>query len=164
MPDQFQRGEPDPVLVPFALAKSANEGDLIATVAASGVGYKASEETWNTDLATTRAAFVTRFVGPANQFKDANQPVRGMAGQPDAPVLQVHTGGVREFDAPAAGTYRLGTLVGVAKDTGNALTDQTLEVVSTQAQAIGYVVGGMGVNPARIEVRILSTVCPASRQ
>jgi hypothetical protein len=127
----------------------------------TGAGYKASEQTWDTDLATTRAAFVARFAGCSNQFKDANQPVRGMSGFPLA--ILAHTGGVRSF-ACKAGTYWNGILVGPAKQTGNLLEDQILEIVATQAQAIGIVHGNPGVDPAEIEVELLSTAFPAARQ
>lgn len=161
MPGQFMRGEPRPVIVPFALAKACAVGDLIATLAADGSGYKASEQTWNTDLATTRADFCERFVGASNQAKDANVALRGGAGYPLG--LEVFAGGVRAYASPNAGTYYLGTLVGPAKDTGNALLDQTLEIVTDARQAIGIVVGGAGVNPSAIEVELFSTLAAVAR-
>lgn len=161
MAGQFMRGEPRPVAVLFANAKSANEGDLIATDASTQAGYKASEQTWDTDLATTRAAFVLRFAGAANQATDAGDPVRGMSGF--AGRMLIHTGGVRAF-ACKAGTYLTGQLVGPAKQTGNFLEDQILEGVASQAQAIGIIVGNGGVNPAEIEVELLSAVFPSARQ
>lgn len=165
MATRFQRGEPRPVTLPFALAKSAAIGDLLATAASGGAGYKASEQTWNTDTATTRIDFVSRFVGVSNQAKDANVALAGGAGYPLR--IEAHAGGVWTFESPAAGTYLLGTLVGPKKNPdANALLDQTLEIVTDEREAIGRVVflGGsaIGVNPAEIDVEILSRVCAPS--
>lgn len=158
----FQRGDARPVNVPFALAKSAAEDDLIA-IDSNGDGYKASEETWNTDLATTRAVFVTKFAGASAQFKDANAPILFMSG-PLALKLKVDTSGVRTY-AAKAGAYKVGDFVGPAKQTGNLLEDKTIEVVSTLAQAIGKYVGAPGTLAAgaMAEIEILSTVLPAGR-
>jgi hypothetical protein len=156
----FQRGDARPFLLPFALAKSVNEDDMIA-IDGSGDGYKASEETWNTDLATTRAAFVAAFAGCSSQWKDANVAVVGMgiAGR-----LKVDASGVRTL-AVRAGAYKIGDFVGVAKQAGNLLENQIVEVVSTAAQAIGKVVGGNGTLAAGalVQVEILSTVIPAAK-
>jgi hypothetical protein len=154
MSTRFQRGEPRPVTVPFSLAKSAAIGDLLATAASGGAGYKASEQTWVADTATTRRHFVERFAGASNQAKDANESLVGGAGYPLR--IEAHTGGVWCYDSPASGTYLFGTLVGPAKNPdANALLDQTLEVVTDAREAIGYVVGGFGTNPAEIDVELL---------
>lgn len=159
----YQRGEARPVLVPFALAKSCNDDDFIGIDATTGAGFKASEQAWTTDLATTRAAFVVLFAGAASQFKDANEPIVNMSG-PLALQLKVDTSGVRTYIA-RAGTYKVGDFVGPAKQAGNLLEDQTVEVVSTLAQSIGKVVGRAGTLAAGalVEVDILSTVLPAGR-
>ena len=158
----FQRGDARPVNVPFALAKSVAEDDLIA-IDSSGDGYKASEETWNTDLATTRAAFVTKFAGASAQAKDANGTIPYMSGAL-ALMLKVDCSGVRSY-AAKAGTYKVGDFIGPAKQSGNLLEDKTIEVVASAAQAIGKYVGAPGTLAAgaMAEVEILSTVLPAGR-
>lgn len=152
----FQRGEPRQVMVPVNLADAFSQGDLMGTVSATGIGYRASSETWNTDLATTQTAFALRFAGVAEQGKTAAENIYGN-GEALKLKMRLAAGGVHRY-ACAAGTYKIGDYVGPAKQTGNALEDQTLALVASEALAIGKVVGGEGVNPGYIDVEILSRV------
>lgn len=159
-----QGGDVTLVFVPVATAKAVTQGDL-AAVADDGTMYKASEQTWDTDLATTRAAFVTKFFGTASQNKKSDADIEGNNG-PNAAHIRLSNGGIHTFTC-ANGTYRNGiTLVGPAKDTGNNLLDQKVETVASQAQAIGIVVrnGGSATNPGTVDVLVLSTRLPAARQ
>lgn len=158
----FQRGDAYPVNVPFALAKTVVEDDLIG-IDAAGAGFKASEQAFVTDLATTRAAFVLLFAGASNQFKDLGLPILNMSG-PLADRLKINTAGVRTY-ACVAGTYKVGDRVGPAKQAGNALEDKIVELVASEAQSIGRVVGLYGVKTAGqlVEVNILSTVFPTAK-
>ncbi len=152
MAGEFQRGEPRPVMVPVPLASAIAEGDMIA-LDSSGDVQLASAQTWNTDKFTTRAAFCQNFAGVSAQAKTADKPVlwnSGFSGQ-----LKVNAGGVVRLSA-AAGTYLAGDMVGPAKQSGNLLDDQIVEKVTTEAEAIGIVVGTPGVNPATLEVELLS--------
>lgn len=158
----FQRGEPRQVMLPVNLADSYSQGDLVGRVAATGIGYRASSHVWNTDLATTRAEFVALFAGVACQDKDAAANVYGN-GEAFKLQLRVNAGGVNRF-AVKAGTYKAGDYLGPAKQTGNLLEDQLLEVVATEAQATHKCVGfftantGQVVNPGYVDAEVLSRV------
>lgn len=159
----FQRGDARPALVPFALAKSVTEDDCIGIDATTGEGFKASEQAFVTDLATTRGAFVLLFAGCSNQFKDAGIPILNMSG-PMALKLKIDSSGVRTF-LVRAGTYKVGDRIGLAKQAGNFLEDQTVEVVTTDAQSIGRCVGRAGVlvAGALLDVDVLCNVLPAAK-
>jgi hypothetical protein len=146
-------------MLPCASAKAVAKEDLVGV--SSGLLVKASDQAWDTDLATTRAAFVALFLGVAAQTKPADGSAHGNAGD-NLLKVRVNTGGVHTF-ACAAGTYTVGQWVGPAKQTGNALENQILEGVASAAQAIGKVAGREGVNPSKIEVEILSTMIPAAK-
>ncbi len=156
-----QRGDVELVFVPVATAKAVAKGDMVGR-AADGTVVKASETTWDTDLATTQAAFKALFLGAASQAKTANADIVVNTG-PNSGKIRCANGGVFPYTA-AAGTYLIGTLVGPAKASGNALEDQKVAVVATEAVAIGRVAGREGVNPATVEVMLLSTLLPDARQ
>ena len=148
----YQRGEPRQVMVPVASAKAVAQGDLVGV--SSGTLVKASDTTWDTNLATTQPAFALLFAGVAMQDKDADENVFGHGGTLVL-KLRVATGGVFRF-ACSAGTYTVGQYVGPAKQSGDLLENQTLAGVASEGLAIGKVVGGEGVNPGYIDVEILS--------
>lgn len=158
MSSTFQRGDARQVMLPVNLADAFNQGDLVGRVAATGVGFRASSQAWNTDLATTRAAFVVLFAGVAEQEKDANQNIYGN-GDRYKLNLRVAAGGVHRF-ALRAGTYKYGDLLGPAKQAGNLLEDQVLEIVSAEAQATHVFVGTdlVLVNPGFGDAETLSRV------
>jgi hypothetical protein len=147
-------------MVPINVAKTAAVGDLMGI--ASGSAVKASEQAWTTDLATTQTAFANLFAGASAQAKEANKPVFGNTGSNEGKI-RVDAGGVRKY-AATAGTYVIGQLVGPAKQTGNALEDQKVDIVASEALAIGRIVGGEGVNPTEVFVELLSKLLPAARQ
>lgn len=154
----FQRGDARQVMLPVNLADAYAQGDLVGRVAATGIGFRASSQTWDTDLATTRAAFVVLFAGVAEQEKDANANVYGN-GERFKLNLRITAGGVHRF-LLAAGTYKYGDFLGPAKQSGNALEDQKLEIVSTEAQATHKFVGSDTtlVNPGYGDAETLSRV------
>jgi hypothetical protein len=87
----------------------------------------ASSFTWNTDLATTQAAFKDQFVGIAMEAHPS-----GVAGN-----ILVMTKGVFEMECPST-TWQPGALVGPDKASGNALLSQTVET-AVAASACGIV-------------------------
>lgn len=156
----YQWGDSRPVMAPIASAKAVEVGDLCGL--SSGSVVKASETTWNTDLATTQAAFVALFVGAAAQKKQADKPPFSNTG-PNESKIRIDSGGVRKY-AAAAGTYTIGALVGPAKQSGNFLEDQKVALAGSESVAIGRVVAGEGVNPTEVYVELLSKLLPAARQ
>lgn len=159
MPRVYAAGQTPPVVVPVATAQAVAIYDLVALV--SNTLVRAEDIAWDTNLATTQTAFATAFLGVSNVAKLAN--VAQVTGHPTANQAVVAVTGRYEFPA-AAGTYNVGTLVGPAKATGDALLSQTVAVVDAEAKAFGRVVQPAGVNPATVVVEILSKVVPAARQ
>ena len=157
---EYQYGDARPVMATIAAAKTAEVGDIFGY--SSGTVVKASDEAWVTDLATTRTNFVAKFLGASAQKKAANADPYGNTGE-NAGKIRVDTGGVRKY-AAAAGSYPVGQLVGPAKQSGNALEDNKVDDVSSEAHAIGRVVKEGGTDPAYVLVELLSKVAPAARQ
>jgi hypothetical protein len=95
----------------------------------------ASVFTWDTDLATTQAAFITKFAGMSDS--------RSRAATTDARDLRVSFNcdptAVYEFELAAAANLEIGDYIGIAKAAGNALTNKVV-AVATRSLAIGQVV------------------------
>jgi hypothetical protein len=148
----YQRGEPEQVMQPVALATAVDEGDLCAVVA--DLLVPAASFTWDTDLATTRKAFAAAFLGRAAQEKDAAENVFGNGGDFKLKV-RTDTAGVYRYQVADA-TYKLYDYLAPKKQSGNALESQILELVTDPAQAIAQVVGGEGTNPGSLDAKLLS--------
>ncbi len=86
----------------------------------------ASDFTWDTDLATTQAAFAASFVGVAHQ--------QSASGDTDDVSVDLSPNSVYEFDV-AAGTYEVGDALG-PDELSSALMDQQLEAVGSDALGI----------------------------
>lgn len=88
----------------------------------------------------TQIAFNKQFVGNSGQFYDGTStPGYGVRSG----LIRVDTGGTFLMDCAAA-SFNDGDLVGLAKDTGNALAAQTVVAVAYKAAAIGRVKLGAG--------------------
>lgn len=88
----------------------------------------ASSFTWDTDLATTQAAFAAAFLGVAHE--------QSASGDTDPISVDLSPDAVYEFDVASA-TYEVGDMLGPDKDGGNnKLMDQQLEAVAS---------GGLGI-------------------
>lgn len=155
---QYQFGNTNPTIATVATAKAVAVGDICGM--SSGTLVKASDETWDTNLATTQTNFVTKFLGVSGQQKDAN--VARVFGNATDNVIRVDAGGVFTFDCASA-TFEVGDLVGCAKQSGNALEDQKVVSVASEALAIGRVVE-RGTSITRVKIQILSKLNPLARQ
>jgi hypothetical protein len=145
--------DPNPVITkPIQSAVVIEVGDLVEQISAGNV-TPASAHTWNTDLATTQNEFQDKFLGVAQE--------RSRNG--DTAPIRVNTSGVHEFDC-AASTWNLGDLVGPAKQTGNALENQKVAAVASEALAIGRVAKYYGSNTTKVLVRIFSTIMEGGPQ
>lgn len=80
----------------------------------------ASSEAWNTDLATTQANFTNHFLGIAMADHEA-----GSGAVKHFPV-DISPSSVYEMDCESE-THEFGDMLGVAKDTGNALLPAKLK-------------------------------------
>lgn len=155
---QYQFGGTNPTIATVATAKAVAVGDIVGM--SSGTLVKASDETWDTNLATTQTNFVARFLGVSGQQKDAN--VARVFGNASDNVIRIDAGGVFEFDCASA-TFEVGDLVGCAKQSGNALEDQKVVAVASEALAIGRVTQ-RGTSITRVKIQILSKLNPLARQ
>lgn len=155
---RYIRGETSPAFVTVATAQSCVAGDLVGM--STGTLVKASETTWDTNLATTQAAFVLLFAGVAAQRKDAT--VARVHGNSTDNLVRVDPEGTWEFDCASA-SFAVGDLVGPAKASGNALEDQKVAAAGSESVAIGRVVEATS-SATRVKVKILSKLLPAARQ
>lgn len=123
-------------------------GDLISQDAsAADVVVPASEFTWDTNIATTQEAFHDEFLGVSGQ-QSQNGNVDG---------IRHNSRGVHEFDCASA-TFALGTLVGPAKATGNALENQKVVAVASENLAIGRVARDYSTATTTVHVEVFSVV------
>ncbi len=86
----------------------------------------ASDFTWDTDLATTQAAFAASFLGVAH--------TPSASGETDDVSVDVGATAVYQFDVPSA-TYEVGDELG-PDEASSALADQQLEAVGSAGLAI----------------------------
>lgn len=156
---RYVQGDIRPRECTIATAKTINKGDLAGL--SSNTIVKPSDIAWDTNLATTQTAFVNTFVGVSNQWKTDSTKARIFGNSADN-VLIVAAGGVWEFDC-ASTTFEVGDLVGPAKDTGNALLNDRVVAVGSEALAIGRV-AKRGTSITRVQVELLPKLTPAARQ
>jgi len=109
---QYQYGGTNPTIATVATAKAVAVGDLCGM--SSGTLVKASDTTWNTDLATTQSDFRALFLGVSGQQKDAN--LARVFGNATDNVIRIDAGGIFTFDCASA-TFEVGDFVGPAKQT-----------------------------------------------
>jgi len=147
---QYLHSDAEPIVAPALLAQATEVGDLVA-IDSSGDLYRAEDETWDTDEATTRQNFVANFLGVCAQRKVANESLP--YGNSEAKV-RVNTAGVFRFKATSA-TYQVGELVGPEKDTGNNLLSTTVQKVTADNEAIAQVVE-RAVTSTTVVARLLS--------
>lgn len=152
-------GDVVPVSAPVATALAVAIGDICGLQ--SNTLIKPSGLTWDTNLATTQTTWATLFLGLSLQLKVAN--VARIFGNSEDNIIQVATRDVWEFDLTAAATVEIGEYYGPAKDTGNALLDNVLVKVASQALAIGICVK-RETTASRVRIRLLSTLSPGARQ
>lgn len=112
---------------PVLSATVISKGDLLFLD--SGTVKPAASFTWDTNIATTQAAFAAVFVGVAAE---------GSANGESAPV-SVDTGSISVWEMDcASASFVSGGPVGPAKASGNALENQKL-VTAVAASSIGRV-------------------------
>lgn len=152
MPNSFRyrSGETNPVHASFKPGVAVSIGDLSFIDTADNYYIKpAGSFTWDTDLATTQANFHPLFVGVAAQAYDGTNA--SAYGIKDG-KLRIDTDGVFEF-ATASASYKVGDLVGPAKQTGNLLEPQKVAAVANEGRAIGRVTEETS-SSTRVKVRI----------
>jgi len=154
MPAQYLYGETNPIDCPIATGQAVDIGDLVGI--SSGTLVRASDTTWDTNLATTQVAFRALFLGVSGQFKDSS--TAQIRGNSIANRCRVDSDGFYQF-ATASASYNIGDLVGPAKASGNALLNDTVASVAALDKAIGYVVEKT-TSATTVKVRLLSVKAP----
>lgn len=149
-------GETNPVSAGIQSSDAINVGELVAY----GMGnvYKASTTSWDTNLATTQTNFAAAFLGVSGQKKLAGE--NRVHGNSTDNIIRVDCSGVYEFSC-VNGSYEIGQWIGAAKDSGNALLDDTVAAVSTSAEAIGVCVEAT--SGTKIKIQLLSTKNPVAK-
>ena len=116
-------------------------GDHVFSDKTDGFVIKpAADFTWDSTLATTQTAFCLRYAGVVMQTYTGS----AFTGEgPNEYGLQdgyalVYEDGVFE-DNCASASFKAGTLVGIAKASGNALESQKVVQTSTEVTSIGRV-------------------------
>lgn len=109
----------------------------------------ASSETWNTDLATTAAAFNNHFLGIAQADHAA-----GSGASLDFPV-DISPFAVYEMDCDDE-AHEIGDMLTVVKATGNALLDAKLKKTTTAAVGCGRCVRRDPTSKTRVMARFQS--------
>jgi len=144
--DNYVRGSKKAVTTKAIVeATVIEQGDLLSITA--GVPDPADDFTWDTDLATTQAAFVALFAGVALEA----------SADGDTDTLLMARAGIFKFTCASA-TFELGALVGPAKATGNALENQKVVAVADEKLAIGRVAKREGSAVTEVQVEVMSTV------
>lgn len=148
---QYIQGDVNPISAQIATAKAVAKGDIVGE--AAGTLVKASDTTWDTNLATTQTAFALLFLGVCMQTKTSTTLARVPGNSVDNKIM-VAPEGVYEFDCASA-SFNVGDYVGPAKQTGNLLEDQKIAAVASAALAIG-VVAEKTTSATRVKVKLLS--------
>lgn len=138
---KYLSGDQRPRPYPVDSGSDFQVGDLVYCDAADGFAVKpAADFTWNSTLATTQSDFHPRFAGvvlatyTGTTFSGEGPNEYGLQkGQ-----VMVGQAGVYEFDCASA-TFYPSTLVGPAKQSGNALESQKVVQTSTEVTSIGRV-------------------------
>ncbi len=123
---EYRHGNTKPVSVPVESATVISRGDLV-WMDTNGV-KPASAFTWDTNIATTQAAFTPKFLGVSMNDSRAG----------DVEPITVNRAGVFEFDCASA-SFAVGALAGSAKASGNNMENQKAVSVATANLAIGRV-------------------------
>lgn len=158
MTNQHQQWEANAVMLPRDVTNTdVSPGDPLALSADGSKVVTGSEETWDTDAATTRRNFVQRYAGDTFQEADAGEYIF-VNGDADKSKVRVCTAGARRIDSPADGTYVAGlTLLGLKKASGNNLEDDVFEVVTDEREATHRVVyTPTATNPDWVQAQIIS--------
>jgi hypothetical protein len=146
-----QHGPYNQAVPVWKAAIAVNCGDLVYRDAADGYDKPAGSFTWDTDLATTQAAFHDVFRGVSMATRRTTQTTDG--GRADGCILT--TG---EFEMPCAAlgaAVTPGELVAPAKQSGNLLEPQKVVVTTTVGNAIGVVTEDAPVGQTFLKFKIV---------
>lgn len=146
------------VEMPIATAKAID--DLYPCALTSGTLTLPSDETWDTNLATTQAAFVAKFVGVTDQLKVAN--VARIPGNMQDNIIRVVADGLYLVPCTST-TYLIGDTLGPSKAAGNALVDTSFEKAVAASSCFRVVKGSAGVSVTSVLCRVMSVLAPNAR-
>ncbi|QDT36109.1 capsid cement protein [Stratiformator vulcanicus] len=118
----------------------------------SGVAKPAADFAWDTDLATTRAAFAAAFLGVAHS--------RSIAGETDPVSVDISPLSVYELETAAA-AFELGDTLAPDEAT-ETLTSTTLEKATDATHAIARAAEYAPTGSTRLRVQFASAFHPGS--
>ncbi len=153
-------GPCDPIFIDVALTASKpgrtiHQGALLAVdAAASPAGLvDAPTFTWDTNLATTQAAFALAFRGMC-----VSESILASTDARQLTVTCLQDGNV-EFDLAAALGSALveGDYIGPAKDSGNAMLNSCVKV-ATKSLAVAVVQKPAAIGATRVVARLVNTI------
>lgn len=111
---RFRRGQVNLVPMPVGSDTVIAAGDMV-WMETTGEIFPASDFTWDTNIATTQAAFANVFAGIARESS--------AAGDTDDVHVDVSPDSVYAYPCASA-TFKAGAAVGPAKQSGNAMENQ----------------------------------------
>jgi hypothetical protein len=144
---------------PIATAKAID--DFYAVAQTSGTVTLPSDETWDTNLATTQANFVAKYLGQADQLKVAN--VARIPGNMQDNIIRVVSDGLYLVTVESA-AFVIGESVGPSKASGNALVDTSFVKAVAASSCLRCVKGSAGVAVTSVLCRVMSTLAPNAKQ
>lgn len=136
-------GKAELVKAAVASATVIERGDLVYFDTSTHQVKNAAAFTWDTNLATTQAAFAEVFLGIAEEAS--------ASGETDPISINVSRDAVYEIDC-VSGTYHLDDAFGPDEDSGSVMFDQKLET-ATEAASIARCVKEMSAAGTRVYVK-----------
>ena len=117
--------------------RDIHQGDPVAYLTTSDVSgvYPASAQAWDTDLATTQAAFVAKFMG----MSEGNSRAASTDARDLTVPVNIAPDAVYEGDLGVAANLEIGDLIGPAAN-GTTSLKNTFVATSTKATSIGVVI------------------------
>lgn len=120
-------GDPKVRPMPVLAASVIDIGDMCWFDASNNVVKRASDYTWDTNLATTQGTFKDVYCGVARSAKRSTDP---------AGTIQLDTSGVFRMDCASA-AFDLGVFLGPADSGSSTLENQKLVAVANATLAVG---------------------------
>lgn len=126
-------------------------GDMLSLNTSDEEVKPASDFTWNSNLATTQAGFADVFLGIAVE--------KSASGDTADISVDISADSVYEF-AVSSAAYKIGTTLGPAKASGNALVNQTLASAVAASSVARAVFSSNGASVTRLRVKFASVYNP----
>lgn len=148
----FLKGHHQLIAYPVASATEVARGDMTWMAGSDNEVYPASDFPWDTNIATTQAAFAALFAGIAYQKSES--------GDTDDVSVDVSADTYYEFDC-VSGTYTASTTFGPDQDATADLLSQKLES-AVVGSSVARCQKNYSAATTRVEVRFASAHNPSA--